>query len=897
MANKRRVNWISQQRVDVPDMRALESAVSNDFDELIKGFVTGTQQGYILRGFEIAMAGAIGGAASGLQLLVDPGAVLHIASSQSGTSLLVAPGTPPQQLNSATNTIVDGAFAPSAINYVGLEYERFIDDTTASQVYLWDPTANNETTKTAPRASILRFRIKITTSTFASNVLPIATVTTDAGNNVVSITDARWALFRLGQGGSSPNPFYKYPWTAQSEGRTENPSTSSNNAINPFHGGDKMLGSLKDWMNAIMSNLQEIKGTTYWYSQSSSGSLESLREDLGNTVITGRGFIAHSKATAGLMNWDQDINIRVIGSRLAYTLLANPATTDITLTEDRVAYITLIRGQTIVPNLIYTNGSPIVTSVGAVSWTGPLAPGDWIKIGSETDAGYYQISTVDSLTQVTLTENFNEASTGAGGQKSKYSFGSYSTSATPSTTRHIYIADRQDVPQGEDVFWLFLRSDNGGATPRVYVRFLGMEIESGESEDISDTTSRELLKYVGAPDEGTSTPAYVSALDPGSLPEINDVLFPAAAAISSNQYWLINSSGNTRPYYVWFNKDGTGVDPMVAGRIGIEVAISTGNSAIAVASAVAAVFAALDPNDFVAVQKISPNQNTLRITNRSAGATVDAVNFNVPSPFAITKIQDGTGTGNYIIQDGENLTLSIKRLDNAFGELNAALDDPSYDDTITVVASGATPPDTIIGPVSPGTQIQLPLNSRLSNAVQKYTVGKGTLIVFRNGQKIQVGIDYVEVGVDGDASEYINTSITLEIGDTLDFRMQGLGSGASGGGGSQGPQGDPGPSGPAGADAIGGPIAVSTKTGNYTLMNSDNVLKFNCTSGNLIAQLPSAASAVGRVFFVKKIDGTANSLTLQAFGSELIDGSNTQSTITQWYGWMLVSDGTTWSLH
>ena len=67
MAVQRRVNWISQQRVDVPDMRALESAASNDFDQLIQALVTGTTQGYILRGFEIAMAGAIGGAASAIQ--------------------------------------------------------------------------------------------------------------------------------------------------------------------------------------------------------------------------------------------------------------------------------------------------------------------------------------------------------------------------------------------------------------------------------------------------------------------------------------------------------------------------------------------------------------------------------------------------------------------------------------------------------------------------------------------------------------------------------------------------------------------------------------------------------------------------------------------------------------
>ena len=69
MAVQRRVNWISQQRVDVPDVRSIESAASNDFDQLIQAFVTGVSQGYVLRGFEISMTGAIGGAASGLNMI------------------------------------------------------------------------------------------------------------------------------------------------------------------------------------------------------------------------------------------------------------------------------------------------------------------------------------------------------------------------------------------------------------------------------------------------------------------------------------------------------------------------------------------------------------------------------------------------------------------------------------------------------------------------------------------------------------------------------------------------------------------------------------------------------------------------------------------------------------
>lgn len=1053
MSVKRRVNWISQQRVDVPDMRALESAASNDFDELIKSFVTGTSQGYILRGFELSMAGAIGGAASGLQMIVDPGAVFHVSSSQSGTFLLVPPGTPAQQLNSATNTIVDGAFTPSSINYVGIEYERFIDDTTSAQVYIWNPTTNNETTKSAPRAQILRYRIKISTSIWATNVLPICTVTTDSGNNVQSITDARWGLFRLGTGGASPNPFFQYPWTAHPEGRTENPSTSSSNSVNPFHGGDKMLMTLKDWMNAIMSSLQEIKGTIYWYSPSSAGSIESLRTDLGNTVTTGAGVISHSPDVAGQINWDEDIFLKVIGSQIEYRLIANPSSTDITLSDNEVAYINLVRDVEISPNLVFTNSSAVVTSVGAIAWTGNLQAGDWVKLGATTVAGYYQIQSVDSLSQVTLTIPYQGASTGAGGAKAKYAFGSYQTSPSPSTNRHIQIAEREDVPQGQDIFWFLLRSDNAGVVPRVYVRFIGSELEMGETEEIDDGVPRQLLQYIGSPMESASRPNYTSALNPGSLPEITDITCGAAAAMSSNQYFFIRSAADSRKYHVWVNKDGTGVDPApLADHIGVEWVISTGQTAQQTALALAAALDGLTPDDFTAVVRVAPNDMVVRVTNNSAGVTSNATNFNVGG-LSVTIVQEGTGLGNFIINDGDNLTLAIKKLDQAFGQIIAALNTPSYDELIDVVigtaveltgvndifgsmittwtsatrynqpvvpsvsgtaasftvyirkgtnpvfdliadicadsagdpgtvlatstntfdvstlnnitytavtfnftglpvvsgttyhivlrpvsfiasdplefqasqtyapgpaevsinsgtswsplsfplrfslmSSAGVGPNEIAGPVSSGTNITIPVNTRISGSPQQfYTVGIAALQVYLNGQFLMLGVDWNEVGAAGVASSEIEILQDLAIGDQLHFRIS-VGGAGSGGGGGVGPQGPPGPAGPPGADAIGGPVAISTKSGNYTLLTSDNVILGDATGGALLFTLPTAASAAGQVFFIKKIDSSGNAITVQANGVELIDGSNTQIISSQYVSITLVSNGTQWYL-
>jgi hypothetical protein len=889
MSVLRRENWLSQERVDVPGMRSVESAVSNDFDGLIQSLITGTSQGYIMRGFNIAMAGAIGGAASGLQVVVDPGAVLHILASQSGTFYLVPSGTPNQILNSATNTIVNGAFVPNAINYVGLDYVRAADSTTDAQSYFWDPSTDTETTKIVPQAIIMSYTLNISTSSWPSNILPIATVTTDAGNNVVSITDARWMLFRLGQGGASPNPFYVYPWTAQPQGRVEDPSTSSSDASDPFAGGDKMLGTFKDWMNALMSAILEIRGTTYWYELGSAGSLAKLREDLANTVTTGVGTITHSLTTAGLVNWSDPIFMKVVGSSLSYEIAANPSSTDITLADDEVAYITLNRDATIVPNLFYVYNSipntTTVTSIGAVSWTSSLVANDFLRAASDPDSLYTQIKTVDSLTQVTLYGNYVPAGMTAAGVQSVYAFGSYAPAVSPSTPRDIFITTRESVPVGQNVWWFLLRADNGGI-PRVYVRFLGSELEQGESEEIDSDVPIGLLNYIGTSMQGVNNglgPQYVSALSPGAVPQITQITFGSGSTVSPSQYFNIYSSGNHREYYVWYKINGIGTDPAPSlTEIGIEVDILSSDSANAVATKTRT--ALLTTDDFTAP---APVGAVLTVTNSSAGVTTNAANVNVGAPFSISTTQSGTGIGNAVIHDGDNLTLAIKELDQAIGILitneNAA-NGPDYVEVINIVS-----------PISSGTNIMIPVNSRIAGSPQQYyTVGQGKLEVYLNGQYLQLGDDWAEVGSSGSASDLIQILSNLKAGDFLEFRID-AGAGAPVAG-PAGPAGPTGPTGPAGANAVGGPVAISTKTSNYALMVGDNVILVDCTSGPITITLPSPASSVGHVYFVKKIDSTVNAVSIIASGGALIDGLGTQTLPVQYDSDMLVNDGTSYWL-
>lgn len=480
MAVQRSGSWFSQSRVDTSTMKSVESAVQADFDTLLAAFATnvdptsGIAIPYILRGFKISSTGVIGNPANTLSMIVANSGVFEGASLTAGTFYLTEVNAPNELLDGNTNSsVVTGAFAASTTNYIGLDFNRALDPNTADVTYFWDVASNSQFSRVVPLARTLNYVITISTLPFTDpsqvNICPIAQVMTDSSNNVVSIEDARPLFFALGRGGQVPDLSYVYPWD---QGRTPNGTTesSTNPTTDVFSGGDKSIGSLKELIDAFLSQIKEIQGTPFWSSPAGGsgggGSIIHLREDSVNTVVTGSGAVTHSESVAGLINWTSDIVLKVMGSKLTYKVLANPSTTDITLSDNQVAYINLVRDVPIAPNLIWTNGSPVVTSVGAASWTTLLLPGDYVRLASANDSFYYQILTVDSASQVTLTTNYAEPSSPSSGEASFYAYGSYQTVSNPQVrpTSDVLIADRASVPFTADMYWLFLRADNVPAT-------------------------------------------------------------------------------------------------------------------------------------------------------------------------------------------------------------------------------------------------------------------------------------------------------------------------------------------------------------------------------------------------------------------------------------------------
>lgn len=69
-------------------------------------------------------------------------------------------------------------------------------------------------------------------------------------------------------------------------------------------------------------------------------------------------------------------------------------------------------------------------------------------------------------------------------------------------------------------------------------------------------------------------------------------------------------------------------------------------------------------------------------------------------------------------------------------------------------------------------------------------------------------------------------------------------------------------------------FAVASKTGNYTATTSDDHIRCDASSAAFTITLP-AATGSGRVYTIKKIDSSANAVTVDANSTEDIDDLDT----------------------
>jgi hypothetical protein len=88
--------------------------------------------------------------------------------------------------------------------------------------------------------------------------------------------------------------------------------------------------------------------------------------------------------------------------------------------------------------------------------------------------------------------------------------------------------------------------------------------------------------------------------------------------------------------------------------------------------------------------------------------------------------------------------------------------------------------------------------------------------------------------------------------------------------------------------------AVANKTAAYTVTATDSVVTGDATSAAFTVTLPTAVGITGRHYTIKKIDSSANAVTVGTTSSQTIDGAATYALSTRWQFVTVVSDGANW---
>jgi hypothetical protein len=89
-------------------------------------------------------------------------------------------------------------------------------------------------------------------------------------------------------------------------------------------------------------------------------------------------------------------------------------------------------------------------------------------------------------------------------------------------------------------------------------------------------------------------------------------------------------------------------------------------------------------------------------------------------------------------------------------------------------------------------------------------------------------------------------------------------------------------------------FAYASKTANATAATTEYTLAANASTGALSMTLPTAAGIQGKVYVIKKVDSTANVVTVATTSSQTIDGATTRALSLQYDAITVQSDGANW---
>lgn len=107
----------------------------------------------------------------------------------------------------------------------------------------------------------------------------------------------------------------------------------------------------------------------------------------------------------------------------------------------------------------------------------------------------------------------------------------------------------------------------------------------------------------------------------------------------NSKYFLLNSANAGTNYYVWLNVNSAGVDPLIAGRTGVPIAVATNATAGTIGTAIATAVDAL-------ANFIATGTTTVTITNSATGPFTPITDGAAPTGFAFAVTGGGNSTVN-----------------------------------------------------------------------------------------------------------------------------------------------------------------------------------------------------------------------------------------------------------
>lgn len=282
MAVLAKTNFQSQQRLDLVHLLGEQSFAAYDFRAMLQ-MMNGLDKNFIVNGLEVS-------AVSGLSVSISVKNAMILSPLDGTVSFYTGTSDDPD----ATITVPPSNSAVFIEAY--LERNSGVPVTTA----FFDPSAvsetnpaGNEFTASVDFEQFIELKFRFSVNGFSSDAIPIAKVSTGV-SSVESITDCRELFFRLGSGGANPNPFNRFAWSSNRE-ETSNPGPASSigklNSNNPYFSkdadgakNDKAITNMKQWMDAVMTVLAELKDTPTWYFPTEGLSIPNLLFLTGNAT-------------------------------------------------------------------------------------------------------------------------------------------------------------------------------------------------------------------------------------------------------------------------------------------------------------------------------------------------------------------------------------------------------------------------------------------------------------------------------------------------------------------------------------------------------------------------------------------------------------------------------------